>query len=221
MAGRYLLIETPEDVARAFSVTPHAFPPRYNISPTQPIGVVRRDHVGVLEFALVQWGLTAPWRTHEASRLMPVARLEGILEKPAFQSAFKRRRCLAPASGFYFWRGASGAREPYLATPVTGGLVAFAAIWEPIMDATGSEIDRAALITAPAGDDLRSLTDRAPVIIPPKDYDRWLHADEIDAKRMPGDLRPAQADFWTVRRIGNAINDPTREGAALIAPLTD
>ncbi|MEL7487563.1 MAG: SOS response-associated peptidase [Pseudomonadota bacterium] len=221
MAGRYMLTATAEELERAFAVrVDHAFPPRYNIAPSQPIAIVRVGFKRTPEFALVQWGLTPPWRSHGTDRLTPVARIEGVLGKPMFQSAFKRRRCLVPASGFYVWRGEQGARTPYLVRPKReGAFFAFAAIWEPIIDETGSEIDRAAILTTKAGRALQSVSEREPMVIPSNAFARWLETDERDLKLLRDLENPQQDGFWRTTRVSTAINDPTREGASLIEPI--
>jgi putative SOS response-associated peptidase YedK len=149
MCSRYSLTSPPEAVRATFAYrdTPN-FPARYNIAPTQEIGVVCVDPDGTRRFRMMRWGLLPPFvRDPKAGPPMINARGEGIATKSAFRRAFAERRCLVPADGFYEWTGPKGKRRPFLLRPRRGGLIAFAGIWERWRDREGSEIDSVAVIT--------------------------------------------------------------------------
>lgn len=206
MAGRFALTCTPEVLGRHFDLgTVDPFPPRPKILPMQPILVVLAGSEGRVEVwregrhaQLARWGLTPSWfRSEETPPAMFAARAETVAEKSAFRGALRHRRCLIPATAFYRKRqtGASSGTlvEITLAdTPV----FAIAGLFEPYMAHDGSEIDTAAILTAPAGPTLTGLGDRMPVIVDPADYGRWLDcrahgpgdvADILDAP-VPGRL---------------------------------
>ena len=143
MCSRYSLTSPPEAVRATFAYrdTPN-FPSRYNIAPTQEIGVVCVDPDGTRRFRMVRWGLLPPFvRDPKAGPPMINARGEGIATKSAFRRAFAERRCLVPADGFYEWTGPKGKRRPFLLRPRKGGLIAFAGIWERWRDRQGNEIE--------------------------------------------------------------------------------
>jgi putative SOS response-associated peptidase YedK len=126
MCGRYNLIASPEEIGALFECgeVPD-FPPRYNIAPTRPVAVIRRDH-GMREFVLMRWGLLPSWaRDPAALTLIFNARSESAAEKPAFRAAMRRRRCLIPATGFYEWQKVGkGPKRPHHIRRPDGGLFA-------------------------------------------------------------------------------------------------
>src|SRR5579872_213262 len=131
MCGRYVISSSP-DVIRSHFRYPAGpvFPPRYNIAPTQPVPIVYAER-GERCFALVRWGLVPDWvEDPRAFSLLVNARAESVLDKPAFRNAMRRRRCLFPADGFYEWKAAGASKHPYYVRARTGGLVAFAGLWE-------------------------------------------------------------------------------------------
>lgn len=225
MCGRYLFTSPPEAAREAFDVDVRAnFPPRWNIAPTQPIAVIRMNERRAREFALVRWGFIPSWAKKDyfdkvGTKPLINARGETAAEKPTFRSAFKRRRCLVPADGFYEWRTENGARQPYLIRPSAGGLFAFAGLWETALDPDGGEIDTAAILTIEAGPDVSALHNREPVVIPPANYAAWLEADETDAATAQAMIAPAPQGWWTYNPVSKAVNNARNEGEALAAEI--
>jgi len=226
MCGRYLFTSPPEAARQVFDVDVRAnFPPRWNIAPTQPIAIVRLNEKRAREFALVRWGFIPSWAKKDyfekvGTKPLINARGETALEKPTFRSAFKRRRCLAPADGFYEWRTEKGGRQPYLIQPATGALFAFAGLWETAHDPDGGEIDTAAILTVEAGPDVAALHNREPVVVPASNYSAWLDADETNVAAAQAMLTPAPQGFWTYRPVSKAVNNARNEGETLAAALT-
>jgi putative SOS response-associated peptidase YedK len=151
MCGRFTVISTPEAMRALFRYPEQPnFPPRYNVAPTQPIAVVRREE-GARQFALMRWGLLPSWvKDPKAFSLLINARGESVLDKPAFSSAMKRRRCLIPADGFYEWQATGGRKQPYYVRAKSGAPLAFAGLWETWTGPNGEELDTAAIITTTA-----------------------------------------------------------------------
>ena len=180
MVARFALT-SPPDVVRdylGYAETPD-FPPRRAILPTEPVAVVaaREFSQGARRhFRLMRWGFLPGFVKDPASfPLLLNARAESVLEKPSFRAAFKRRRCLIPADGYYLWRDAGGRRkQAFLVQAETGGLLALAGLYETYLDASGGEIDTACVLTTQAGAALQELSDRAPVIVPRAQIGRWL-----------------------------------------------
>jgi putative SOS response-associated peptidase YedK len=220
MCGRFLLTAPPDAVGRQFDLAiTDNFPARYNIAPTQPIATIRQGE-GARHYALARWGFIPSWAKkdwHDRLGGKPLinARAETILEKPTFRAAFRRRRCLVPADGFYEWRTEEGARQPYLIRPAAGGLIAFAAVWETAHDPDGGEIDTAAILTTAAGPDIFALHNREPVVIAPEDHARWLEADETEAEDALGLARAQGQGFWTFHAVSKEVNNARNEGERL------
>ena len=237
MCGRYYLKSAPADIAALFDVEVRDnFPARYNIAPTQPIAVIRNNERRRREYALVRWGFIPGWARRVEGRPLINARSESAAEKPTFRAAYKRRRCLVPADGFYEWASvavtgkARAAKQPYCVRRAgagdkggsgQGGLFAFAGIWETASDPDGGEIDTAAILTAAAGPDLRALHHREPVVIAPRDYARWLDADEQDAAGLAALAGPSRAGAWTAYAVSSRVNSARHDGPDLIAPEGD
>jgi putative SOS response-associated peptidase YedK len=178
------------------------FPPREHIAPGQPIGVVRMEN-GQRRFALVRWGFIPGW-AKEVPPGKPLinARGETVTEKPSFKHAFRRRRCLVPADGYYEWSGdVPGRKTPYFVTRKAGALFALAGLWEHWMAPDGSEIETAILLTISPNREMAAIHDRMPVVIEAADHETWLSGEADDAARL---IRPAPAGsfFPTATQIG-------------------
>ncbi len=225
MCGRFAITSPADAVSRQFDVrVSDNFPPRYNVAPTQPIAVIRQDVNYRREYALVRWGFIPSWAKGEhlqraSARPLINARGETVAEKPTFRSAFKRRRCLVPANGFYEWRTERGAKQPYLVQHNDGELIAFAGLWETAFDPDGGEIDTAAIITTSAGPDIASLHNREPVVMAPDDYARWLEGDERDMKLIAPLIRTQQKGYWAFEKVSKAVNNVRNDGPDLLRPI--
>ncbi len=226
MCGRFYLKSPPAEVASLFGVDVRDnFPPRYNICPTQPVAAIRQNEMRQREYRLMRWAFTPSWAKGEflaslAKRPLINARSETVLEKASFRSAFKRRRCLVPADGFYEWQAKPAkAKQPFAIHKRKDGPFGFAAIWETAVDPDGGEIDTLAILTVAAGPDMRGLHSREPVVIAPESYKLWLEADERDADIVTALLSPAPAGFWSAYPVSTGVNSPRHDGPQLLEPL--
>lgn len=224
MCGRYTLIANAEAIRLLFELP--AFDerlvvPRYNIAPTQPIAVVRQGPKG-RELVPVRWGLIPWWaKDPKALPLMINARAEQVAEKPAFRDAFKYRRCLVPASGFYEWQArGKGAKQPFHVHPEASAgpdsLVAFAGLFETWHSADGSEIDTAAIVTTDANALLRPIHERMPVVLSSKDFAAWL-APDTDPADAAALLRPAPEDLFRLTPVSARVNSADNDDPGLLA----
>ena len=203
----------------AYRDTPN-FPVRYNIAPTQDIGVVCLDADGQRRFRMMRWGLLPQFvKDPKAGPPMINARAEGIATKSAFARAFAERRCLVPADGFYEWIGQKGARRPFLLRPRQGGLIAFAAISERWRDRAGGEIDTVAIITCDANATVASLHDRMPVVLGREHFDSWLDCERTDTSAAQALLQPAPDDLLEAIEMHPQINDSRRDEPGIQQPL--
>jgi putative SOS response-associated peptidase YedK len=215
---RYSLTSPPEAVAAFFSAPGvHDFPPRYNIAPSQPVLIARNE--GAPELQLVRWGLLPGWVRDPASLRAPLinARAETAAEKPAFRGPLRHRRCLVPTTGFYEWSGTRSARRPHLISLKDRELFALGAIWESWLGADGSEIETMAILTVAANREISHIHDRMPVIIEPRDFDRWLDCRSGTAEGILDLLQPFVGETKVVA-VNPKLNDPRAEGPDLHEP---
>lgn len=225
MCGRYTLTASPEAVRALFGYDEQPnFPARYNIAPTQPIGIVRLVD-GRRHFALVRWGLLPSWvKDPKAFTLIINARGEGVIDKPAFRAAMKRRRCLIPADGFYEWKPGAPRKQPFFIHAKSGAPLAFAGLWETWTGPNGEELDTAAIVTTGANRALSPLHDRMPVIIPPEAYDAWLGKGEIecnaDVALASSLLRPAPDDLLEAYPVSTDVNRVANDNPKLLDLFT-
>lgn len=222
MCGRFTLFDTADAVAERFGLadTP-SLSPRYNIAPSQEVAAVRIPPGGpARELVPLRWGLVPSWAKDPAvGNRMINARAETAAGKPAFRSAIRRRRCLVPADGFYEWKRAGGRKQPYYIRLRDGGIFAFAGLWESWEGAGHASVESCAILTTGSNDLLRPIHERMPVILSPRDYDRWISP----AVQDPGALAPLLRSFpsgdMAVFPVGTAVNNPKTDTPGLVRPL--
>lgn len=220
MCGRYTLTATPEAIQQAFNLgtLPDDLPPRYNIAPTQHVPIITNHAPDVL--TIVRWGLIPSWsRDAAAAARMINARAETVDEKPSFRSAFKRRRCLIPADGFFEWTAQQGGRKrPYYIHHVDHAVFAFAGLWELWHSPEGDEVQTCTIITSEPNDLIRPLHNRMAVILDPADYDLWLSPDELPAAALKPLLRPYPAEKMAAYPVSTLVNSPANDTPQTIIP---
>jgi putative SOS response-associated peptidase YedK len=222
LCARYSLTSPPESV-RQLCQAPRidGFPPRYNIAPSDPVLICRRDIRGERnEVALVRWGLIPSWVKDPRDFAMLInARAETAAEKPSFRGALRHRRCIVPASGFYEWTGSRGLRQPHLVRLKDRELFAFAGLWEPWLGADGSEIETMAILTTAANSDMARIHERMPVILDERDRDRWLDCSSGSSEGVLDLLKPLPDGRVTIDAVNPKLNDPRAEGPELQEPV--
>jgi putative SOS response-associated peptidase YedK len=224
MCGRFTSSLPPEQVARLFRTTnpvPNA-PARYNAAPTQDMLVVRfnpETHQRSLDS--LRWGLVPHWaKDLSIGSGLINARAESIAEKPAFRDAFRRRRCLVPADGFFEWHKDTKPKQPFLARLQGGAPFGFAGLWENWHDpASGAWIRTFTIITTDANERLAPIHNRMPVIIAPENYARWLGEEAAEAEELHAMLKPFPSDRMEAYPVGRAVNDVRNDDASLLEPV--
>ncbi len=222
MCGRFTLTQPVEAMRLLFGFTEQPnLRARYNIAPTQPIAIIRAGK-RANEFTFVRWGLLPGWvKDGLKFPLIINARSETAFEKPAFRAAIQRRRCIIPADAFYEWRArGKGPKQPFMIRPVGGGVMAFAGIWEHWMDAEGSEVQSAAILTTAANDTLRSIHHRMPVILKPENFTDWLERPETEAGKLTPLLAPAANDMLEAVPISTRVNKVANDTPDIQEPMT-
>jgi putative SOS response-associated peptidase YedK len=222
MCGRFVITSAPEALRLIFGYPEQPnFPPRFNISPTQPIPVVIIEN-GVRHFRLMRWGLLPAWvKDPRTFTLLINARSETIREKPAFKNAIRRRRCLIPADGYYEWQVRDDRKRPYFIHRRDGAPIGLAGLAETWIGPNGEELDTVAIVTAPASADLAELHHRVPVTIAPGDFDRWLdcRGDNTDAAMLLL-TAPEEGEFvW--HEVSTRVNYAANDDAQLVLPITE
>lgn len=217
MCSRYSLTSPPEAVRQLFDLGEvEAFPPRYNIAPTEPVSIVRRDPKGANALRLVRWGLIPPWvKDPRQFTTLINARSESAAEKPSFRGALRHRRCLVPASGFYEWSGPRGAKQPHLVKLADAELFALAGLWETWLGADGSELETMAILTTVANADMEPIHDRMPVIVAPQDFDHWLDCRGGSATPIEDIMRPLPPGRLVITAVSRKVDKPGVEGPEL------
>ena len=220
MCGRFALVATGEEVAAHYQLPETPFiAPRYNIAPTQPVAAVRLDNAGARQLTHFQWGLIPSWSKDPAlGSKMINARAETAADKPAFRAAFKRRRCLIPATGFYEWQATDGRKQPMHIRAAGGGLLSLAGLWEVWHAPDGGELETCTILTTTPNVLMEPIHNRMPVILDPADYAMWLDPatalDQLNPLR-----RPFAPEMLAASPVSTAVNRPQNATADCIAPL--
>lgn len=215
MCGRFAFYSPAEATAALFGATSFvAVEPRYNIAPTQNIAAIRECDDTGRELTMLRWGLVPSWAKDPAiGNRMINARAETVAEKPSYRAAYRKRRCLVLADGFYEWKKESGAKTPYLISLASGSPFALAGLWESWSSKdSGESIQSATLITTAANDFMATIHHRMPLILEPDAANRWLAGDN-DLLEVTASHAPVLRAWPVDRRVNNARN----EGADLIA----
>lgn len=192
---------------------------RYNVAPTQQIPVIRLKD-GHRELTTMRWGLIPSWAKDTKVGFSGInARGDTVASKPAFRAAYKKRRCLVLADGYYEWKTEGKAKLPQLYEIDGGKPFAFAGLWEQWWGPEKSDdppLESCTIVTTDANELARQVHDRMPVILDPPDYDAWLDPANQDAGYMLDGIPP---DRMTVRPVSTFVNNARHEGEECIAPL--
>jgi putative SOS response-associated peptidase YedK len=218
VCGRYTLTAAPAQVAEHFGVAPlDGFAPRFNVAPGQDVPAVLRE-AGGRTLAALRWGLVPGWAKSAAFGARAInARVESAAERPAFREAFRKRRCLLPADGFYEWRARAGGAEPHHVALRGRRLFAFAGLHE-CFERGGATLRSVAILTCPARGRLRELHGRMPVIVAPEDYDAWLDPARCEPEELTPLLVSRLSDELESRAVDARVNDVHFDEPACLAP---
>ncbi len=195
--------------------------PRYNIAPTQSAPVVRLDAAaGGRRLAPLRWGLVPAWAKEIGiGARMINARAETVAEKPAFRAAFRARRCLVAADGFYEWQNTAAGKQPWRVCLADRGPFAFAGLWESWRGPDG-EVQTFTIITTEACPSLSAIHPRMPVILAPRDHAAWL-APATHSASLKSMLAPFPDDRLTAYKVDRRVGNVRHDDPGLIEPLAD
>ena len=184
--------------------------------------VIRQDGKS-RQLSLMRWGLVPTWsKDPKAGPPLINARSETIATKPSFRTAFKRRRCLIPADGFYEWqkKADSKTKIPHYIRMAKDRAFAFAGLWETWHGTDGSALDSCTIVTTEANDLMRPLHDRMPVILPEESFAQWLDPKNENVPELEALLRPYSAVEMTAFPISTLVNSPRNERPECILPAS-
>jgi putative SOS response-associated peptidase YedK len=222
MCGRFTLTIDPADLRDAFPglMFPEDMSPRYNVAPSQPVAVVANNGKNQVEF--FKWGLVPSWAQDPSiGNRMINARAESLAEKPSFRAAYKRRRCLVLADGFYEWQPAPGAKSktPMLIKLKSGEPFAFAGLWEVWQPDQEDALLSCAIITTTPNALMEKIHDRMPVILKPEAYPLWLDPAEQMPDQLGKVLKPYPALQMMAFPVSRQVNDPKNDSPECIVPV--
>ncbi|WP_414579072.1 SOS response-associated peptidase [Anabaena sp. CCY 9402-a] len=224
MCGRFTLTQTAEALAEIFHVqSVQNLAAQYNIAPTQMVVTVLHNHeVNQRELQQLRWGLIPSWAKDSSigSKLIN-ARSETVAEKPSFRSAFKHRRCLVVADGFYEWQKQQGTKQPFYFRLRDEQPFGFAGLWEKWCSPGQEEIISCTILTTAANELLQPIHDRMPVILDPKDYDLWLDPEVQTPQPLQSLLSPYPAVAMTAYPVSKLVNSPKHNSPECIIPVNE
>ena len=220
MCGRFAVSQPRfPHIEHALGTAFAAVQPGYNIAPTQPIPVIRQLEDAYL-MSDMKWGLVPAWsKTPTTTYSTFNARLETAAEKPVFRSAFRHRRCLIPASGFYEWHTEGQHKQPYYFTLATGTEMALAGLWEEWHGADGTILQSCTILVGAANALVGKVHDRMATIVPEQHYQDWLNPNEKMDYLLAMLTLPYLADKMKVWRVSPEVNSVRNQGAELILSL--
>ncbi|AFY56398.1 hypothetical protein Riv7116_3958 [Rivularia sp. PCC 7116] len=223
MCGRFTLIAEPDRLKEMFEVSDISncqLEPRYNIAPTQTVATVLYDSESKKrQCQLLRWGLIPSWsKDSKIGSRMINARAETLAEKPSFRSAFKRRRCLVLADGFYEWKKLADKKQPYYFQLQDKQPFAFAGLWEEWQSPENEKINSCTIITTDANELLQPIHNRMPVILQQPDYEQWLDPHLQKTELLQQLLHPYLSEKMTSYAVSIRVNNPNHNSLECIKP---
>ncbi len=244
VCGRFVSTSPPDDIAKYFGATdvdesllgPEGATPNFNVAPTTDIYAVLEDG-GVRKVEALHWGLIPFWaKEAKVGNRMINARADKVATSGAYKHAFRKRRCIIPADGFYEWtkpgaqrpgakpqerkHGGQAKKQPWFIQRPDGEPFAFAGLWE-VWRPEGSEdeLHSCTIITGEPNDKMAELHDRMPVMLPPDAWDTWLDREQDDVDLLGKLLVPAPSSLITFHPVSTDVNNVRNDGEHLIDPV--
>lgn len=238
MCGRYVSVKSDGDVLREFDAIDatdgDSFAPDWNIAPTKPVRTIvnrrLRDNDGTpvnaptRQLRVMSWGLVPSWAKDRSSQgRMFNARVESVRDKPAFRTAYAKRRCLVPADGWYEWKIVDGpdgpTKQPLYMTPPDGHSIAFAGLYEFWRPGDGPTLSTCAIITVPSAGPLAEVHERMPLVLPREGWARWLDPEVTDPSDLLRSWDEARGEQLELRPVATSVNSVDNNGAELVEPV--
>lgn len=222
MCGRFVLKSLISFIEKEFGITIFWFEPKpsYNIAPLQNIAtVIHRE--GSNQLVELRWGLIPPWaKDPSIGNKLINARAETVMEKPSFKNAFKLRRCLILADGFYEWRKEGTLKFPVYIHLKSGKPFGFAGLHEIWAPHDGGPIRTCTIITTDSNELIKPIHNRMPVIVPKEQESLWLHPAEPHENLLPSLLKPYPSDEMEYYDVSRMVNSSKNNSPECIHPLS-
>ena len=225
MCGRYTITVTLEELMALYfaedATTPHPWRPRYNVAPMQLVPAVVNDG-NRNRLGLLRWGLVPPWAEDEKiGARMINARAETLEERPAFRRAYRSKRCILPADGFYEWKKEGKQKRPLRIVMRDGRVFGMAGLYETWTAPDGRKIHTCAVITTAPNRLMADIHDRMPVILRREDEALWLDRSVQDPERLRPLLAPYPAEEMEAYEVDPRVGNPAFDDPDLIRRRTD
>lgn len=218
MCGRYSLTKGIDEISAGLGVLPLELRARYNIAPIQEAPVALHDPER--KITCLRWGLVPAWSKDESIACKTInARAESVATTASFREAFKRRRCLIFADGFYEWRKQGRVKMPVRFTLKTEEVFAFAGLWETWRKPDGTDLCTFTIITTEANELTKPVHDRMPVILAPESYPQWLDPTPAPAERLQALLRPFPAEAMRAYAVDPMVNSVANDDPQCLLPF--
>ena len=220
MCYRFVRESNIAEIAREFDVDEieEDISPSFNVSPTHNVPALIND--GVRRIEVLRWGLIPPWAENiSIGNKLLNARGETITEKPSFRLAFKKRRCLIPATGYYEWKREGSNKTPMFIHLKDEKIFGIAGLWERWTSPSGEQINSFTIITIAANDWLKPVNDRMPVIIPKDQVALWLDSTGRSEDDLMHMLKPYDANLMEKHKVSSVVNSPKNDSPENIIPV--
>ncbi len=224
MCGRFTRKENFQQLAKLLGLSKgFDLSPRYNISPSQQIACVRVPlNSKSLEIVQMKWGLVPSWaKDLRMGNNLINARSETVAEKPSFRTAFRQRRCLILADGFYEWKQERNIKQPYYIHFTDNRLFAFAGIWERWEKGDDEPLESCAILTTKANTLMEPIHYRMPVIVKPQNYALWLDPGVMEPQQADMLFQPHSPGGMEAFPVSLFVNNPRHEGPQCIQRLVE
>lgn len=223
MCGRFTQTASPSVIAQKFALDdPPLFTSRYNIAPSQPIAAIRIEpDTTTRKLVMLRWGLIPLWaKDPKIGNQCINAKAETVAENPSFRSAFKKRRCLIVATGFYEWRVRGRVKQPMWIGLRSKSPFAFAGLWEHWKPDEGEPIETCTIITTEPNDLMVPIQNRMPVILSPTSYDQWLDPTFQHVEPLKALLLPYLSEELTAYPVNTLVNNPRNDAPQCLEPVS-
>jgi putative SOS response-associated peptidase YedK len=216
MCGRASLTASPEELEEAFDLaSAPAVSPRYNIAPTEPMLIVRKGEGGDREAAPVRWGLIRPGSEYAKAPInLPVEHAA----RGAMRRTLRERRCIIPLTGFYEWKRAGKAKQPYNVRRKDGKVFGVAGLWDRLESGDGNDLESCLILTTGANGVLISIHDRMPVILDPASYERWLVPPALGGPELMAAFQQLSEDLLESYPVSSLVNKAGVEDPRCLEP---
>ncbi len=232
MCCRFLLLEQHyRDILERLGIgAATEFLSRYNIAPGSAIPAVRvrlparnpsPGRGPACEAVTLRWGLVPAWAKSDDGAALANARAESVADKPSFRDAFRARRCVIPASGFYEWEHRGRSKQPWLFQRRDEQPFGLAGLWESWRTPDGTTLETCSVITTEPNELMRPIHHRMPVMLTPEQFEPWLDPELTDLSQLAPLLRPASASAMTAVAVSTYVSSIRNEGPACLDPVTD